>query len=108
EQIHKAAKLLMNKGGLETRHKNAMSSPTVHYRLDVEKFSESFHEFLNNRTPTDSRNKPEESEESLTETTSETSSESTPEITSRYTAARPLHAVAEGGEEEFESEREDT
>lgn len=104
-QVRKAARLLVAKGVLETKLKKANGNPTVHYRLVVEKFSESFLEHLNNRdsalellkneTATDSRIESVETEGTITEITSEISSEKTPEITRN---TRPRRKTDDAGE----------
>jgi hypothetical protein len=66
-KARKAANILKAKGILETKLKKANGSPTVHYRLDLNKFSESFMEFLKERDAV--------IEESLTETTTEITTE---------------------------------
>src|ERR1044072_4723575 len=73
-EVRKATKLLKEKGFLETKIKKANGSPTVHYRLDVEKFSESFLNFLQEQKANNFGIQGVGSEESLTETTTDTTS----------------------------------
>jgi hypothetical protein len=76
-EVRKAVKVLKEKGILETEVKRANGSPTCHYRLDGEKFSESFLEFLQKRTLGKSTNESVETEESLTEIRTEIITENT-------------------------------
>jgi hypothetical protein len=55
-QVRQAAKKLKLMGILETKVKKAFGNPTVHYRLDKLRFSESFLEFLKKRKFENSRN----------------------------------------------------
>lgn len=71
-EVRKWAKAMGEKGlgFLETRVMKANGSPTVHYRLDMQKLSESFLQFLRNEDgKTQERNA--KISDSLTETTSE-------------------------------------
>jgi hypothetical protein len=70
--VRKAVKVLKSKGILETKLKKANGSPTVHYRLDLNRFSESFMNYLQEEKSKNSENQAVETEESLTETTTET------------------------------------
>ena len=71
--IRKARKKLEEMGILETKVKKANGNPTVHYRLDRQRFVESFISFLRNRKNENANsNEPKcEREFSLTETTTE-------------------------------------
>jgi hypothetical protein len=63
-KVRKFSDQLKDMGILETKLKKANGAPTVHYRLDYEKFTKRFIEFL--------RMDSEEISDSLTETTTET------------------------------------
>ena len=76
-EIRKARRVLEQNGVLETKVKRANGNPTVHYRLDAARFSESLLEFLKNRKASNSNNDSLESAESLTEATPETIAENT-------------------------------
>jgi DnaD/phage-associated family protein len=71
--IRKARKKLEEMGILETKVKKANGNPTVHYRLDKQRFVESFISFLRNQKNENANsNEPKcEREFSLTETTTE-------------------------------------
>jgi DnaD/phage-associated family protein len=71
--IRKARKKLEEMGILETKVKKANGNPTVHYRLDRQRFVESFISFLRNQKNENANsNEPKcEREFSLTETTTE-------------------------------------
>jgi hypothetical protein len=73
-KVRNAANRLKSMGILETMIKKANGSPTVHYRLDLDKFSDSFVKFLQERKASNFRIQGEESSESLTETTTENTS----------------------------------
>lgn len=45
-QVNKAVNILKNKGILETKIKRANGSPTLHYKLDIGLFTDSFIRFL--------------------------------------------------------------
>ena len=55
-QIRKAATTLKEMGILETKIRKAYGSPTVHYRINKEIFSDSFLKFLKERNLKNSRN----------------------------------------------------
>lgn len=76
--IRKARKKLEEMGILETKVKKANGNPTVHYRLDKQRFVESFISFLRNRKNeiANSKEPNDEKEISLTETTTEITTES--------------------------------
>lgn len=75
-EVRKAVKILGKdgKGILETKLKKANGSPTVHYRLLVDRFSDSILNFLQERSSSKSVNQDSESEETLTETTTQITS----------------------------------
>lgn len=75
-EIRKSIKLLRDdKGIIETKIKKANGNPTLHFRLKIVEFSDSFLEFLQKPTFENSRNEGLESEPSLTETTTEITTE---------------------------------
>lgn len=78
-QVRKAAKHLAAMGILETKLKKANGSPTLHYRLDFERFSESILKKLKNPILSNSRIQPLKSGQSITETTAEITKETTSE-----------------------------
>lgn len=74
--VRKAVKLLKEIAGVETKVMKFQGSPTVHYRIDLSKFSDSFLEFLKEPTCETQRKESEKPKGSIyTETTSETLTE---------------------------------
>ena len=74
--VRKAVKLLVKIAGAETKLMKFRGSPTVHYRIRLDVFYNSFLQFLKNRTFKIQRIEPVKSEDSLyTETTTETITE---------------------------------
>lgn len=65
-QVRRASKKMISMGILETDVKRANGSPTLHYRLDMNKLSESILEKLKNRNQRNSSNDTEVCQESLT------------------------------------------
>lgn len=60
---------------IKTKLKKANGSPTVHYKVNMDYFLESFKEFLSNRNWQNRRNQSVESEDSLTENTTQNNSD---------------------------------
>ena len=72
-QVRRATDRLRKLGLVETKLAKVNGAPTLHYRFDLAEFSEWILEFLQNPTPTNSRNQSAETSGSLTpETTAET------------------------------------
>lgn len=84
-EIRKAAKKLKSKGLLTTKVQKANGSPTLHYKLHNDRFSESFLEFLQKRTLRNYRNDPVESEGTIPEKVKEPLTETTTEIKTETT-----------------------
>ena len=72
--IRKSARQLKDMGILETKIKKANGNPTVHYRLNISKFADSFLRFQRNQTA-NTKERNFENEGSLTETTTEIKTE---------------------------------
>jgi hypothetical protein len=85
-EVRKAANKLKGLGILETKLKKANGSPTLHYRLDFDKFSESFLNFLQEQKQTNCENQTVENEESLTKITTDTTI-----VNKRESADAPTH-----------------
>lgn len=98
-KVRKAANHLKSLGILETDIKKANGSPTVHYRIDLEKFSDSFLNFLQERKANNLGIQAEESEESLTYITTET----TPYITTEGESFDETDSLSQG-DNKFEEE----
>ena len=78
--IRKARKYLESKGILETQIKKANGNPTVHYKLNIENFSESFLQNLKKRICNISRNVPLNNEGTIIhKTTTETTTKIKPD-----------------------------
>jgi hypothetical protein len=73
-QITRAAKLLADIG-LETKLKKFNGAPTVHYRINMDVFSQSIMKFLDNPISSNSTIDHEETSQSLTKTTTKTTAE---------------------------------
>lgn len=81
-EIRKWSKRMVEEGYLETKVMRANGSPTVHYRLNMRKFSESFLKFLRNYETEKSQEPKPKNADSITETTSETTQRVQTETTS--------------------------
>jgi hypothetical protein len=73
-EVRKWAKVLVKQGVLETKVMRANGSPTVHYRLDMAKFSEWILKFLRNENEKSQEPKAK-IQDSITEITTETTTE---------------------------------
>ena len=90
-------------GFLETKVKRAEGNPTVHYKLDLEKFLISFSEFLTTRYTQNSQNQMLENDESLTENTTENTTQS---ITREREESHSFYTDSEGNKKEFERKQD--
>lgn len=75
-QVRRATKKKLSEF-VSTKIHRANGSPTVHYYLDIAKFSESFLKFLKERNLRNSRNQTLVSQDSLTRTTTKTTTKTT-------------------------------
>ena len=80
-QVRRSAKTLKEKGFIDTKLKRANGSPTLHYKVNMDKLSESILKKLKNRNSTNLRNDTEVSSDSLT--VDDTLDEQTVDSTSR-------------------------
>ena len=80
-QVRRSAKLLKEKGFIDTKLKKANGSPTLHYKVNMDKLSESILKKLKNRNQTNLSNHSEVSLDSLT--VDDTVDEQTVDNTSR-------------------------
>lgn len=78
-QVTQAKNKLEKMGIIETTLKKANGSPTLHYRVLNDKFSESFLKFLQNQNSSNLKNEFEETSKSLTKTTTKTTTKITME-----------------------------
>ena len=81
-QVRRATDKLRKLGLVETKLAKVNGAPTLHYRFDLAEFSEWILKFLQNPSPTNSRNESAETPESLTP-------ETTPETTQREDGPSP-------------------
>jgi hypothetical protein len=74
-EVGKQAKILIDRGVLETKIKKADGAPTVHYHFLFDEFQKSINEFLSIGKSRNLTNESEKTERSITETTTETTTE---------------------------------